>query len=155
MWFCELSSHVMPLFALEVKATMESVKSLEAIKGADWTLDFKDPTGDEVRKDIKLNASEEEELEGSRGVANLVLSFKGKKGQGSVTVEEACPLLRAVSPDDQDFVPIMAFECRGVEPVAWTFAVSDLNRMYGVCLSAKQFRRIDTHCTTSFASEPT
>lgn len=83
---------------------------------------FKDPSGDEVREGVVVDPAEEIELEGSRGIANLQLKFKFSGKPGNVTVETDHPLLQSVTPDTavgDAFVPIMAFECRGLEPVAW------------------------------------
>ena len=83
---------------------------------------FKDPSGDEVREGVVVDPADEIELVGSRGIANLQLKFKFSGKPGNVTVETDHPLLQSVTPDTavgDAFVPIMAFECRGLEPVAW------------------------------------
>ena len=81
---------------------------------------MKQSGGSEVREGVYVSSEETAELEGSRGEANLVMKFPGGTKQCSMSVVSPKGKTRALTEDDSDFVPIVAFECRGMEPVKWT-----------------------------------
>lgn len=134
----------MPLFVAFVKAELEGVASLAPPEDVTWKIDVKHSSGDEVRSGVTICASDEVELTGSKGVANLVLKFadaseqsncsvvtafnrdkkKGKKKGGGKGGDDEP---RAVTADDSgEWVPIVAFEARGLEVVNLTLGTGDL-----------------------------
>lgn len=72
-------------------------------------------------------ARDAHELSGSKGSANLVMRFaKGSKNEASLSVLEIKGVTRDVTADDDGkFVPFVAFECRGLEPVAYRPTADD------------------------------
>jgi len=58
-------------------------------------------------------------LNGSRGTANFVLKWPGQKSQSYMNIVEDKNVKSCISGDDQDFVSVVCFECRGLEPVTW------------------------------------
>ena len=76
--------------------------------------------GTEVREGVYISSEETAEIEGSRGEAHLVMKFPGGTKQCSMSVVAPRGKTRAVTEDDADFVPMVAFECRGMEPVKWS-----------------------------------
>ena len=80
---------------------------------------MKQSGGSEVREGVFVSSEETAELEGSRGEANLVMKFPGGTKQCSMSVVSPKGKTRALTADDSDFVPIVAFECRGMEPIKW------------------------------------
>ncbi len=61
------------------------------------------------------------DLTGSRGVANFTLKWtKDSRHEAYLNVQEVKNVTRALTADDAGkFVPIIAFDCRGMEPVDW------------------------------------
>ncbi|CAM9415665.1 unnamed protein product, partial [Chrysoparadoxa australica] len=62
----------------------------------------------------------------SQGEAHFVVKFKGSKSQGHLNIvlpdEGKGKVKQAYTIDDSSsraWVPIVAFECRGIEPVRW------------------------------------
>lgn len=112
----------MVLYVLYVKADLENVGTLEAPPLHRWCLDVKEPTGDETRTGVFVSDEEVLEVAGGRGEAHFLLKWPGAKQQAQLTVVHDVKKLklRAVTGDDSgEFVPIVAFECRGLEPYAW------------------------------------
>ena len=88
-----------------------------------WCLDVKEAGGEEVKQGVFVSRDEEAEIEGSRGTANMVMRFAPGSKQCSLTVVDVkgkTNTTRPLTADDGGMVPIVAFECRGMEPVKWT-----------------------------------
>ena len=113
----------MPVYCLSVKMTLDNVAALERRPGNYWKFDFKDGSSDEVRKDVTISDIDEEAMEGSRGVANLTIKFAESGSTNNASVMEITKggsVTRDVTGEDSEqFVPVFAMECRGMEPVAW------------------------------------
>ncbi|GIL76787.1 hypothetical protein Vretimale_8731 [Volvox reticuliferus] len=111
----------MPVFILSIRAELENVESLSIPSTAHFCLDVKESAGSEEKKGVYVTSTEEHELSGSKGTANLVMKFaKGSKKEASVNVQEIKGVTRAYGADDDGkFVPIIAFECRGLDPIAF------------------------------------
>ncbi|EQC36979.1 hypothetical protein SDRG_05800 [Saprolegnia diclina VS20] len=112
----------MVLFVLYVKADLENVGSIEAPALHRWCLDIKEPTGDETREGIWVSDEEELEVSGSRGTAHFLMKWPGAKKESQLTVvRDIKKLTRAISANDSgEYVPLVGFECRGIEPVSWS-----------------------------------
>lgn len=106
----------MPIIALYVKAELENVASFRAPEGHLWCLDVSPSAGGDTREKVMLDPTEELELHGSRGTANLVI--KDGKREHTMSVVEVKDLVKPLTPDDE-WAPIVAFDCRGMEPTAW------------------------------------
>ena len=124
----------MVLFLLYMKAEMEGVASV-ALRG-DLIINVKNPLSDfEIREKVVVNASEFiEQNEGSREPPyHFGLKWEGSKKASTLTIllkEEAKAALKKKSkkkndsllPGDYeegnsgDFAPILAVDCRGLEP---------------------------------------
>lgn len=88
-----------------------------------WILpQLKDSSGDDVREGVGVSASETHEMSGSRGSANFVMKWaKDARHEASLSVMQIKGVTRAFTAEDAgNFVPVVAFECRGLEPVGWT-----------------------------------
>lgn len=111
----------MPTFLLYIKADLENIASLSPVKGCSYCLDVKESAGSEQRDGVYVTAAETHDLSGSKGNANFVMKFaKGSKNEASLNVLEVKGVTREVTGDDSGkWVPVVAFECRGMEPVAY------------------------------------
>jgi len=106
----------MPIIALYVKADLDNVASFRAPEDHLWCLDVQPSAGGDLRPRVVLDPSEALELHGSRGTANLVVR-EGKR-EHTMSVVDVKGLVKPLTPED-DWAPIVAFDCRGMEPVAW------------------------------------
>jgi hypothetical protein len=104
-----------------VKADLENVASLAVAPGAHFCLDVQESAGAERRNGVYVTAADTHDLSGSKGTANFVLKFdKASKHEAYLNVVDVKGVTRAITADDSGkFVPVAAFECRGLEPVAY------------------------------------
>lgn len=111
----------MVLFVLYVKADLENVEKLEAPQFHQWCLDVKESNGDETRKGVFVSDEEPLDVAGGRGEVHFLLKWPGANKQSQLTVvRDVKKLTRAITGDDSgEFVPLVGFECRGLEPYAW------------------------------------
>ena len=67
----------MPVFVAYFKAELDGVKYAGVYTGKDriFEIDVKNGMSDEVREKVTISSADEYELEGSRGISNLVLKF--------------------------------------------------------------------------------
>lgn len=111
----------MPTFLLYIKAELDNVASLSLDPGASFCFDVKESAGTEVRQGVYISPAEEHELSGGKGTANFVLKFSRDSKECSCNVVKLKGVTRAYTADDaEQFVPIAAFECRGLEPVKFS-----------------------------------
>ncbi|EOD04711.1 hypothetical protein EMIHUDRAFT_67955 [Emiliania huxleyi CCMP1516] len=119
----------MPTFVLWVKAELEGVKSLSfPFPSTTWTFDVQQAAGSETREGVVMDPEEARRTAtAGDGVANFALKFPGDKRQSYVKFlapgekhkELEKHKLRAQTADDGDLVPVLAMECRGLEPIKW------------------------------------
>jgi hypothetical protein len=126
----------MVVFMLFMKADLENIASLQLKKDENLRLSVKNPLSDfETREKIIVNPTEfVEQAENAREQDhNFALTWEGSKKRSTLTVltaEQIKTLLKkkkgAVLPkeaysaeDSGNFVPILAVECRGLEPFAF------------------------------------
>jgi hypothetical protein len=109
----------MPIIALYVKADLENIASFKPPEDHLWRLDIQNSAGGELRENVMLDPSEEMDLKGSKGTANLIM--KDGNREHSMSVVEVKGLVKPLTPDasGDGWVPIVAFECRGIEPIKW------------------------------------
>lgn len=107
----------MVVFELMVKAELEGVAKVTFPE--QWSLVVQQSGGDEQRSVI-VDPSNEEDLSGSKGKCNFKIKFGGpkesylnvvpaKKGGQEFLSAETC----------DEYVGVIAFDCRGLEPVEW------------------------------------
>lgn len=133
----------MPVFVAYFKAELEGVSfvGIHTNKDAMFTIDVKNGMSDETRERVTISPSDEFELEGSRGVSNLVLKFADSNEKSSCSVltpedfkskfkkkkEALKSLPRALTGEDNgEWVPIVAFEARGMDVTKLHLTVDDL-----------------------------
>ncbi|KAL1524005.1 hypothetical protein AB1Y20_018920 [Prymnesium parvum] len=112
----------MPTFVLWAKAELEGLSEFWAPDDHCWVLDVKQGGGAEERKGVVIDPDDWVELTNTKDAkANFVMKFdKGDKQQSYCTVTQIKGLTRHQTADDTGMVPLIAFECRGLEPVKWT-----------------------------------
>lgn len=107
--------------ALQFKATLENVASIVA-DGDDfrWFIKLKCSACGEVRDHWQyVTASEQYDIDGSRGVANLVEKCKLCGRQNTLSIEKGAQVAAYTDDDDGNFKTLVTFECRGIEPIAF------------------------------------
>lgn len=133
----------MPVFVAYFKAELDGVKYAGVHTGKDriFEIDVKNGMSDEVREKVTISSADEYELEGSRGISNLVLKFSDSNEKASCSIlsdedfkgkfkkkkeaMKSCP--RALTADDSgEWVPIVAFEARGMDVTRLVLGKDDL-----------------------------
>ena len=111
----------MTKYHLLFKADFESVESLIFPVDHDWIFDFQCPSSLEKRNGVVVSQTALVEIPDSRSTANLCLKFPGSSKPASICVQSIKNTTRdsVLSADSGTFVPILALECRGAEPLAW------------------------------------
>jgi len=82
----------------------------------------KQSAGAEERKGIVVDPEDVVEVANTKDTtANFAMKFdKSEKHQSYLNVVQIKGVTRAQTADDTGMVPLIAFECRGLEPVRWT-----------------------------------
>lgn len=111
----------MVLLVLYVKAEFENIESVTfPAPEYHYCFDVKDGQSDEDRKGVFMCAEDAQELDNSRGEANFVIKFPDSKKQASVVFTDVKGVTTSgVVAKSGEFVPVMGFECRGLELEAW------------------------------------
>lgn len=126
----------MVVFMLFMKAELENISSISLKKDENLRLSVKNPLSDfECRDKIIVNPTDfvEQDDNSREPDHNFALTWEGSKKKSTLTVlttEQAKTILKkkkgAVLPKDNysaedsgHFVPILAVECRGLEPSAF------------------------------------
>ena len=111
----------MPTYVLHIKATLEGLAKLEAKPDCTWILTVQSTDQSDTREGVYVSRSEEIPLDGSRGTANFVVKFKGAKQQSTCSVVDVKKLTTGsiTAAQSGEFVPVVAFECRGLVPLKW------------------------------------
>lgn len=113
----------MGVFALQIKATLENVEELRIPEDHDWCIDLAKQA--DTREGVLINKEDTAEIEGSRGVANLVLPKMGKnvsisikdKADKEVSADDVAGVYTA---DDSDkWKTMMVMEARNVDISKW------------------------------------
>ncbi|PFH32164.1 DUF866 domain-containing protein [Besnoitia besnoiti] len=111
----------MVIIVLRMKAELENVESIEIPADHTWVLDVKQATGEDVRERVTLSAAETLEIPNSRGTANFLVRWNGSKSVSTINIQDVKNVTRRTytAEDSGKFVPVVAFECRGAEPIKW------------------------------------
>ena len=129
----------MPIFVAYIKADLENVGSASVdVASATLTIDVKQGQSDETRESVTISREDEVPLDGSRGIANLVLS-DWKASCSVLTADEFTTRFkkkkealketpRPVTDEDSGcWVPVVAFEARGLDVVRWRLREGDVS----------------------------
>eukprot|EP00238_Polyblepharides_amylifera_P004048 CAMPEP_0196591490 /NCGR_PEP_ID=MMETSP1081-20130531/69791_1 /TAXON_ID=36882 /ORGANISM="Pyramimonas amylifera, Strain CCMP720" /LENGTH=163 /DNA_ID=CAMNT_0041914861 /DNA_START=63 /DNA_END=554 /DNA_ORIENTATION=+ len=111
----------MVFIALYMKADLENVTNVHAPANHQWCLTVKQSDGNEERGPVYVCEDETFELTGSKGTANFILKWDGSKKESYINViRDMKGITRPYCAEDSGKeVPIVVFECRGMEPIAW------------------------------------
>ena len=71
-----------------------------------------------VRDLVTISVEDEIDIDGSRGVANFVISWPGSHNQGWIKVVDPSPFSSFPTSSDHP-TPLVVFESRGVDIVGW------------------------------------
>jgi hypothetical protein len=85
------------------------------------TQQVKNSAGEDAKEGVRVTATEEHDLPGSRGTANFVCKWvRDAKHAASIVVETTVKgVTRDLTGEDEGaWVPVCGFECRGIEPTA-------------------------------------
>jgi len=106
------------VFTLFVKADLDGVAKVEF--PAQWSLVVQQSGGSETRS-IVVDPDNEEEISGSRGKCNFRMKWDAKdKKEAHLVVQKPKNGQDHLSLDNcKLFMPIVAFECRGLDPIEW------------------------------------
>ncbi|KFM25772.1 UPF0587 protein C1orf123-like protein [Auxenochlorella protothecoides] len=112
---------LLQVFTLSIKADLENIESISLPEDSSYTLTVKDSAGDDQREGVVVSPLEEQELSGSRGTAHFALKWsRDARHEASLSLQHIKGVTRALTAADAGkFVPIVAFECRGLDPIAW------------------------------------
>ena len=125
----------MVLFLLSIQAELENVSAVSLVKGENLCLTVKNPLSDyEVREKVVINPSEtvEQDEHDRSGEHHFRLTWEGSKKASTLRILTAAQVKTALkkkkgiqlprsytAEDAGSFVPILAVECRGLEPTAF------------------------------------
>mmetsp|Transcript_31322 Transcript_31322/g.88825 ORF Transcript_31322/g.88825 Transcript_31322/m.88825 type:complete len:162 (+) Transcript_31322:246-731(+) len=111
----------MVLLCLHIKANLENIKSLTLPVGHIWCVTLQQSQGSERRPKVEICENESHEIPGSKGNANFIMKWaKDDRKVCTINIEHVKNYTRAYGEDDNNqFVPIVGFDCRGAEPVDW------------------------------------
>eukprot|EP00877_Chromochloris_zofingiensis_P005867 jgi/Chrzof1/1533/Cz10g11130.t1 len=111
----------MPVFLLYVKGDLEHVAKITIPQDFRFNIDVQESAGTETRNGVYVTAAEDHELSGSKGTANYVMKWaKDSRKEAYINLTEIKGVTRSYTGDDDGkFVPIMGFECRGLDPIAF------------------------------------
>jgi hypothetical protein len=111
----------MVLLALYIKCDFENIASIEFPSPSyHYCVDVKDSQSDETREGVFMCGEETQELDNSRGEAHFVIKFPDSKKQASVVFTEIKnKTTSGFVRESGTWTPVVAFECRGLEPTAF------------------------------------
>ena len=111
----------MGIFVLFIKLEMEGISRLSFAEGARWCVDLEHQG--EHKAGVYICPDEENEVEGGRGMANFVMKWPESKRQCNISIIDLKDVTRNNYElgDVGEFVPIVAFECRGCDIVGFSF----------------------------------
>ena len=114
----------MVFVVLNAIGEFEGVAKLSVRADAVWALAIESSDGEHSRPLVTVSSVDEEEISGSRGTANFVVSWPGSHNQGWIKVVPPAsgdfPIaLTEAQQAGQEPIPLVVFECRGVGIVGW------------------------------------
>ncbi|CAN0130666.1 unnamed protein product [Ascophyllum nodosum] len=87
-----------------------------------WIMTVQSPDESDRREHVEVTRARIEELDGTRGTANFVVKWRGSKKQATaniVDIKKVTTKGEIKVEQSGEFVPILALDCRGLEPVEW------------------------------------
>eukprot|EP00622_Pseudochattonella_farcimen_P001103 FR735714.1.p1 GENE.FR735714.1~~FR735714.1.p1 ORF type:complete len:162 (+),score=15.95 FR735714.1:1-486(+) len=110
----------MPKFALKIRCQLENVAKMEAEPSNQWCLVVQSPDASETCE-AYLTVDEEHDLAGSKGTAHFIKKWSGSNQQSYLKIIDVKNVTKGGYDvdDDQEWVAIVAFEARGLEPIGW------------------------------------
>ncbi|PHJ15514.1 duf866 domain-containing protein [Cystoisospora suis] len=110
----------MVVILLRMKADLENIESIEIPPDHVWKLDVRQSAGEERRENVTFSADQSFDIPNSRGKANFLVRWDGSKQASTINIQDIKNVTRRTytAEDSGKFVPVVAFECRGAEPVA-------------------------------------
>eukprot|EP00210_Caulerpa_lentillifera_P001403 g1348.t1 len=108
----------MPLFLLCLKANLDNIARIELAPDYHFDVTVKNPESEDTR-DVVISTEELIPLSTGRATAHFVMKWdKSSKNEATLSVLDVKGVTRVITSDDSDeFVPLIGFECRGLEPV--------------------------------------
>ncbi|KAG4102642.1 hypothetical protein H8356DRAFT_1649332 [Neocallimastix lanati (nom. inval.)] len=107
-------------FQIQWKMYMENVSKIKPV-GNEWEIKFRCEKCDELGSTFSVvDADEEMEIPGSRGVCNLVIKCKCCKNNGNINIEKSS--IQAYDDENENFKPLVNMECRGLIPEEWNIS---------------------------------
>merc|ERR1712154_144636 len=93
-----------------------------------WPMDLKQSNSDEMRMGVIVSAMNEEKLQNTGGdeTVQFAMKWDGSKKQSSIKIMEG--MRQTVTSEDSEngnWVPIIGFECRGLEPYHWNLSTEN------------------------------
>jgi hypothetical protein len=111
----------MPVFVLQIKCDLENIDYLCPQVNNTWIFDIGSTDDFEKREGVTISRADVLELDGSKGTANYVMKWKGAKNQAYMKIIDQKGLTeRYTNADSGKWKTILALECRGLIPLAWT-----------------------------------
>jgi len=82
---------------------------------------MKNSQGEDTREGVHVSPAEVHDLSGSRGVANFVMKWaRDSKHECYCNLQQVKNVTRPFTVNDTGkFVPVVGFDCRGLEPIDW------------------------------------
>ncbi|KAL0584834.1 hypothetical protein ABG067_005278 [Albugo candida] len=123
----------MVLYLLYVSAELQDVEWLTMSSETSWHLNVMDPITRDIREGVVISERDVVPIAGGRSNANFVLTWPGSQKASYITVvRDVKNVTRPIRGEDSgQYVPMVGFECRGIEPIAWSpigdFRVKALN----------------------------
>eukprot|EP00920_Eleutheroschizon_duboscqi_P027802 GHVT01068086.1.p1 GENE.GHVT01068086.1~~GHVT01068086.1.p1 ORF type:complete len:160 (+),score=26.63 GHVT01068086.1:331-810(+) len=107
---------------LYLSLELENIAQVSLPEAFVYCLDVKNPSGEEYRRRVTMNAIDSEPIPNSRGNANFLVRWEGSKHFANMKVFQVKGVTRPiVAAESGQFVPVVAFEGRGVECVGFEF----------------------------------
>ena len=109
----------MGIFVLFVRCELEGIARVQFAEGARWCLDLENQG--ESKTGVYICPDEEYEVPGGRGMANFVMKWSESKRDCNISIIELKDFTRNqyTAGDVGEFVPVVAFECRGCDVVGF------------------------------------
>lgn len=130
----------MPVFALQIKATLDNVSSISPRPNNRWKIDVRNPTNDyEVRSGVTLCADDEYEVDNERVKGlHFAMRWEGASANSS-TIKILPPDAKELKPAKKGgqgsaatdvkesgvWTNVLVLECRNLEPVGYTVGIDD------------------------------
>eukprot|EP00616_Rhizochromulina_sp_CCMP1243_P017342 CAMPEP_0118962630 /NCGR_PEP_ID=MMETSP1173-20130426/894_1 /TAXON_ID=1034831 /ORGANISM="Rhizochromulina marina cf, Strain CCMP1243" /LENGTH=161 /DNA_ID=CAMNT_0006910915 /DNA_START=79 /DNA_END=564 /DNA_ORIENTATION=- len=110
----------MPKFVLKVKATLENIASMRVEPNNQWAVVVQNADASE-RCEAYFSRDEEMDLQESRGTAHFIKKWPMENKQSYLKIIDPKNLCKEeiTAEDSEEWVALLAIECRGLEPVAW------------------------------------